>query len=245
MMFVALPLLMVERYGLGVETGLVLAVALLPQLLLAGLVGAAIQRFDARRVAIVSTLASAAVVTIFPLSESVLEVGALAFATGTAFLFGMPARMALRSSVMPAGSEVVGNSLIVTGERLAMTVGPALGALLVAVCGIDYLFYAVAIAMLGAGTLLLGIGGTGAAYLPIEVGTWLQRLLVEPIREFRGLLRGEPLVAALTVTGFGYVTAVGASRLLLASRAQTLFGVEGNSLASYSRPWRPAAQRVR
>lgn len=234
MMFIALPLLMVERYGLGVETGVVLALALLPQLLFAGLVSAAIHRFDARRVAIVSALASAAVVVLFPLSMTVLEVGVLAFVTGSTFLFGVPARMALRPRVMLAGSEVRGNSLIVGGERLAMTLGPALGASLVAFGGIRDIFFADAIALVGGGMLLLGIAGVEgydpAAFdaAPAEVGAWSHRLFVAPVTEFREMLRGEPLVTALTVTAFGYVIAVGAGRLLLVDRAKAVFGANSS-----------------
>jgi hypothetical protein len=234
MMFVALPLLMVERYGLGVETGAVLALALMPQLLFAGLVGAAIHRYDATRVAIVSALVSAAVVVAFPLSVTGLEVGVLAFVTGSTFVFGVPARMALRPRVMFAGSEVRSNSLIVGGERLATTLGPVLGASLVAFDGIDALFYVEAMALVGAALLLLGIAGVepydpGAFdAAPARGDRWVRRLLIAPIAEFRELLSGEPLVAALTFTTFGYVTAVGASRLLLTSRAKAVFGVDAS-----------------
>jgi predicted MFS family arabinose efflux permease len=230
MMFVALPLLMVERYGLGVRTGAVLALALAPQLLLAGLVRAAIRRSDARDVAIASALVGAVAVACFPLTGSVLEAGVLAFATGSAFVFGVPARMALRSRVMLAGSEVRGNSLIVGGERLAMTLGPVLGAALVSLAGVGAPFYFEGAALVAAATILLGIAEIEALdpaafdAAPARADSWAQRLLIGPIRELRETLRGEPLVAALTVTAFGYVTAVGASRLLLASRAKTLFG---------------------
>jgi Major Facilitator Superfamily len=234
MMFVALPLLMVERYGLGVETGVVLALALMPQLLFAGLVGIAIHRYDATRVAIVSALVSAAVVVVFPLSETVLEVSVLAFATGSAFVFGIPARMALRPRVMFAGSEVRSNSLIVGGERLATTLGPVLGASLIAFAGIDALFDVEAMALVAAALLLLGIAAV-EAYDPVAFDAappgddgWAHRLLIEPLEEFREMLSGEPLVAALTFTAFGYVTAVGASRLLLTSRAKAVFGVDSS-----------------
>jgi ENTS family enterobactin (siderophore) exporter len=234
MMLVALPLLMVERYGFGVRTGVVLALGLMPQLLFAGFVGVAINRYDSRHVAIVSALAAATLIMLFPLSRTIAQVGILAFLTGTTFVFGIPARMALRPRVMAAGSEVRGNSLIVGSERFALTLGPALGALLVAGGGIELLFYAVAIAMVGAAMFLLGIRTMvdDVALLydasPPRFGTWLQQLFVEPIREFRELLLGESLVAALTVTAFGYVTAVGASRLLLTSRANTLFGMDSS-----------------
>jgi MFS family permease len=235
MMFVALPLLMVERYGLGVETGAVLALALLPQLLFAGLVSVAIKRFDACRVAIASAAASAAVVVLFPLSASVAQVGALAFATGSTFVFGVPARMALRPRVMLAGSEIRSNSLIVGGERLAMTLGPVIGAALVAFGGIAAPFYVDAIALVGGGALLLGVDGI-EPFDPVaygveperRTGAWPRRLLLEPLIEFREMLRDEPLVAAFTLTAFGYVTAVGASRLLLTSRAKVAFGMDAS-----------------
>lgn len=233
-MFVALPLLMLERYGLGVETGVVLAAALAPQLLLAGLVGLAIRRYDAHLVAIVSSLGGVVPIVLFPLSRSVPEVSVLAFATGCALVFGVPARMSLRSRVVLAGDEVRANSLIVGAERLAMTLGPALGASLATVGGIAYLFYFDAAALAGAAGLLIGVvegEGYGPQAFDAEPGrrrSWLRRAVIEPAGDFREMLRGKPLIGAFTATAFGYVTAVGASRLLLASRARTVFGTDAS-----------------
>jgi ENTS family enterobactin (siderophore) exporter len=235
MTYVGLPLLMAQRYGIGIETGVVLALQLLPSLLLAGPAGVVLERFDPRRVGILSAVASAGVVALFPASTSVLQVDLLALATGVTFVFGIPARMALRTRVIVAGEEVRGNGLLVAGDRLATVLGPGLAGPLVAFGGVDWLFYAEATVVTGAAVLLLGVGaGAGeersgaddedAAAIPAGVGGWLRTLFLDPVRGFRRMLREQPIVGALTVTAFGYVAAVGASRLLLAEEAPRLFG---------------------
>jgi len=248
MTYVALPLLMAQRYGLGVETGVVLALQLLPNLLLAGPVGVLIARFDPRRVAILSAFASAGVVMLYPPSTSVLQIDLLALATGVTYVFGVPARMALRPRVIAAGEEVGGNSLLVASDRLATVLGPGLAGPLAALAGVNWLFYAEAVTAAGAAVLLLGIGagpsapptaGEGDAVAdaeaveaarPAGAGGWLRTLFVAPLHGFRAMLRDQPTVGALTVTAFGYVAAVGASRLLLTDQAPRLFGGEVGAL---------------
>jgi MFS family permease len=234
MTYVALPLLMAERYGLGLETGIALGLQLLPSLLLAGPVAVLIRRADPRRVAILSAFASAGVVVLFPASTSLFQVNLLAIATGVTFAFGIPARMALRPRVMAAGEVVRGNGLLVAGDRLATVLGPGLAGPLIALGSIDWLFYAEAVTAAGAAVFLLGLGGSRSdiededgepigAVPPINGGAWLRTLFVEPIDGFRGMLREHPTVAALTLTALGYVAAVGASRLLLTEQSPTLF----------------------
>lgn len=237
MTYVALPLLLAQRYGLGVETGLVLALQVAAPVLLAGPVGVAIEHFDARRMAVLAAVTGGALVALFPLSSGIGEVALLAFLTGACFAFGVPARMALRPQVIEVGEEARGNSLLVASERLATVLGPAFAGVLFAIGGVDVLFYVEAVAAVAAGALLLGLEGpsrqaadTAVPWRAVGVQGWWQTLYVEPARGFHRMLRSQPTVRALSLTALGYVTAVGASRLLLTDQGPRLFGGEGAAL---------------
>ncbi|MFE4637730.1 MFS transporter [Streptomyces sp. NPDC056773] len=152
---VGLPLLVMQRYGLGLEVGFTLAARFLPNILLGAVVGQIVDRYDPRRVAMLAALGSGLVVALFPLTTSMWQIQLLALAIGVGYMFSFPATMALRPRVIPEGSELEGNSLIVTAERIPKLIGPALAGPIAAGLGIGWLFCAEAATAVAAAALLL------------------------------------------------------------------------------------------
>ncbi|MEU1228953.1 MFS transporter [Streptomyces sp. NPDC005828] len=175
---VGLPLLVMQRYGLGLEVGLTLAARFLPNILLGALAGQIVDRHDPRKVATLAALGSALAVALFPFTTAMWQIQLLAVAVGVGYMFGFPATMALRPQVIPEGSELEGNGLIVTAERVPKLLGPALAGPIAAAAGIGWLFCAEAATALAAAALLMRLPrvaasatADGGAEAPVSAGS--------------------------------------------------------------------------
>jgi MFS family permease len=230
---VGLPLLVIQKFGLGPAAGVALAVGVVPGVVFAGPVGTLIDRNDAKRIAIVSSFASALVVPIFPHAEALWQVQVIALFAGLAWMFGFPARMRLRAAVIPEGDEVEGNSLLVAADRSAGLVGPLIASAVIAVSDISLVFYVEAVGAVGAALLLAGLPGLPSqspsspevTAEPAQGGISraIHALFLAPLREFASLLRRDRFVGALTYTSFFYVAAVDMGRVMLAAYAVSQF----------------------
>ncbi|MFK0216448.1 MFS transporter [Streptomyces sp. NPDC090298] len=236
---VGLPLLVMQRYGLGLEVGFTLAARFLPNILLGALAGQIVDRNDPRRVAMLAALGSGIAALLFPFTTAMWQIQLLALAIGVGYMFGFPATMALRPQVIPEGSELEGNGLIVTAERVPKLLGPALAGPIAAAAGIGWLFCAEAATALAAAALLTGLPRTaksadraGAAKAarpeggadrrgPVAaMGRWIAawaRSLATGARDLVRMVRGDGRLSSLTVTAFTYMVALGLGRTFLAA----------------------------
>ncbi|MGW7409792.1 MFS transporter [Streptomyces sp. NPDC054833] len=241
---VGLPLLVMQRYGLGLEVGFTLAARFLPNILLGALAGQVVDRHDPRRVATLAALGSGLAAVLFPLTTAMWQIQLLALAIGVGYMFGFPATMALRPQVIPEGSELEGNGLIVTAERVPKLLGPAVAGPIAAVAGINWLFTAEAATALVAAALLTrlpraegaagspGAAGTaqdatGARKVPSSVGRRLAgwaRAVAGGARDLVRMVRGDGRLSSLTITAFTYMVALGLGRTLLAAYSLHGFG---------------------
>ncbi|MFF4562756.1 MFS transporter [Streptomyces sp. NPDC001435] len=241
---VGLPLLVMQRYGLGLEVGFTLAARFLPNILLGALAGQVVDRHDPRRVATLAALGSGLAAVLFPLTTAMWQIQLLALAIGIGYMFGFPATMALRPQVIPEGSELEGNGLIVTAERVPKLLGPAVAGPIAAVAGINWLFTAEAATALVAAALLTrlprtaGAAGspgadgtareaTGARQVPSSVGRRLAgwaRAVAGGARDLVRMVRGDGRLSSLTITAFTYMVALGLGRTFLAAYSLHGFG---------------------
>jgi MFS family permease len=247
---VALPLWVIEKYGLGLDSGLALGISLLPTVVLGPFVGALVDYGDKRLVAIVAAAAEAIVVALIPATHSLWQIEVLALALGFLTMLGLPARMALRPLVMEPGTEVAGNSLIVAAERTTLMLGPLIAGPIIAIAGLSWVFFAEAVAVGAAGFLILRLPLPAPAAPPgpaagaeLAPQPPLRSLLRSP-REMAAqvvmplvrMVARDRMLAALTLTSFTYVTAVAAGRILLtvlaASHFQEIPGLLGYLLAA-------------
>lgn len=182
---ITIPWLVLERTGSAASAGLVIAAASLPGIVVAPLVGVAIDRFGRRLVSIVSDVLSALSVAAFPLVALTrdLDLGwILALAVlGATF---DPAGYTARKSMLPDVATASGfpldrlNGIHEGVFGVGWAIGPALGAVLIAVIGPVQAFWApfvlFAVAILA--IVLLRVGDAGqearaAAGAP-AVGAW-------------------------------------------------------------------------
>ncbi|SEE69093.1 Major Facilitator Superfamily protein [Streptomyces sp. 2231.1] len=242
---VGLPLLVMQRYGLGLEVGFTLAARFLPNILLGALAGQVVDRHDPRRVATLAALGSGLAAALFPFTTAMWQIQLLALAIGIGYMFGFPATMALRPQVIPEGSELEGNGLIVTAERVPKLLGPAVAGPIAAVAGVDWLFTAEAATALVAAALLTRLprtAGAGsaaaagaAAGAPAASGArtasavggrlagWA-RAVAGGARELVRMVRGDGRLSSLTATAFTYMVALGLGRTFLAAYSLHGFG---------------------
>lgn len=218
---VGLPLFVMHHYGLGLSTGLALGLRLLPNILLGVFVGNVVDRFQPRRVAMVTALANAALVGAIPLTTGLWQLQVLSFLGGVVYMFGVPARLVLRPLVMAPGTETEGNSVLVTTERLAGLLGPACAGPIIAVAGLGWLFGVEAVAAVAAAGLMLGLPDRPIAERPAaperSLAARAGAVLTEGTAALVLIVRRDRMLFGLTVTAFTYVTAVAVGGIFLAA----------------------------
>lgn len=215
---VGLPLLIVAKYGISLESGVTLAVRLVPSIALGPVVGGILAKRDARRTAVVSSLCSAVIAALIPLSGSMWQVQLLAFAIGVTSMFAGPARLVLRPSVIPAGDEMRANGVIVAAERVAGMLGPSLVGLFVVVASLDAVFYFEAATAVIAGLVMFQVPRLPVSEGSQHAGNWWKRTKTEYMANLRGLfevVRTDLFMRGVTITAFTYVLAVAMGRMML------------------------------
>jgi len=132
---VALVLQIKELTESGEWIAALLIADFLPIVLIGFLLGPLIDRLSRRRLMIVADLARFGVFAALPFVDSATGLVALAAVTGVATGFFFPAANAAIPNLVPEEELANANSLTVTVDTLAMTVGPVAGALLFAAWG--------------------------------------------------------------------------------------------------------------
>lgn len=231
---VNLPLLVVDRYGLGLDAGFTVAVELLPSVLFGPVIGDVIDRTDARLLAILGPLVTAPAVALFPFADALWQLQLLALVSGIGYMIGVPARMALRSRATTPGRETADNGVLVAAQRAATLLGPASSAVLVVV-GFTPVFVTGAVTSVLAAMLLTRFPppSVSVARARAEQDGQLaagRRLIADLRRVFltglpelvRAVARDRPL-AALSITAFTYQFGYGMTRLFLTGFALSLY----------------------
>jgi MFS family permease len=187
---IVIPWLVLQRTGSAASAGLVVAAASLPGIVVAPLVGAAIDRFGRRIVSIGSDILSALSVAAFPLVALVQDLTlpwilALAVLGATFDPAGYTARKSLLPDVATASGYPVDrlNGVHEGIFGVGWAIGPALGAVLIGVVGPVQAFWApfglFVVAILAIVALRVGDAGQEAREASGEegVGAWRGLLL--------------------------------------------------------------------
>ncbi len=138
MLLTALPFYIYEKTGSALATGGLLMAYLAPGILFGSLAGVFIDRWDRRRVMIVSSLIQAMVIPMLLLVEVnswFWLVYVVAFIESTVNRFLMPAESALLPTLVGEEHLVSANSLNALNDNLARIVGAALGGILLGTVG--------------------------------------------------------------------------------------------------------------
>jgi MFS family permease len=219
---VGLTLLLVHRFGLGAATGVTLALGVVPNIVLGPLAGEIVSRYNVPRVAIGSTLVGGTLVLLYPLAGHPWVAQLVAVSVGLATLPGIPARMALRNTLIPPGEQARTSGRIVSGERLAVVIAPVICAVITSVARYEYIFVAECLFALTSSALLLGLSsahqfavgagerpGVDAIAAPASWG--LRRIIGQSCQA----VTASTVVRLYTFTAMAYSVAIGARRVLL------------------------------
>lgn len=139
-LFVALPFFVYERTGSALATGAMFIAETLPRLLFGSVAGIFADRWDRKRVMVISDLARALILLPLLLVATggpLALVYAVAFAEATVSMFFLPAKSALIPNLVDERSLTAANSLDSLGEEVPSLVGALLGGALLAVVGLS------------------------------------------------------------------------------------------------------------
>jgi hypothetical protein len=218
---VGLTLLLLHRFGLGMATGVALALAVVPNILLGPLAGEIVSRHNVLPVAIGSSLLGGMLVLLYPLAFHAWIAQLVAVAVGLAALPGIPARMALRNTLTPPRKQAQTSGEIVSAERIAVVIGPVICAVIASVARYEYIFFAECVFSLTSSALLLGLssvhksavaGREQAAGPTSAPASWGLRSI---LRQSYEAVTGSTVVGLYTFTALAYSVAIGARRVLL------------------------------
>ena len=192
---VALVILVVDLSGSASAVGGILVARLIPTLA-SPLVGVLADRLDRRVILVASDLARAALVLgiIFARDLTVLYV--LVFLLGLARTFFNPTIRAAFPSVVGEGDLTRANAIISGTFSVSVTVGPALGGLLVATVGLDAAF------TLDAATYLISAAFLSRIPLPPPEPEDDEERFIRALRAGLSYLATAPIACAIVIGAF-------------------------------------------
>lgn len=190
--------------------GIMIAIAL-PTLLFGIFAGTLVDRWDRRKVMILSDLARAALAPAYLLLRSP---GDLPFAFGVAFLmasfsiFFYPARTALLPAIVDEKDLLAANGWMQTGVTISRLVGPALAGIVVAAWGTGIAFWMDGASFLVSGLLVTAVWGVATRAQTTSAGrpsTWQELRAGVRFAARSRLLLGITLGISVAMLGLGAV----------------------------------------
>jgi MFS family permease len=149
---VPLALFLQETTGSGVTIALLYLAFWAPSVVLAGPAGLLADRYDPRRVLLVTSLAQATTAVVLAFAGGTAVILVLAALLGIGFAVGQPAEFALVPRVAGEARIAVANARVETARYAGFAVGPLIGGLLAAAGGLE-------IAMIVNAVTFLVVGG--------------------------------------------------------------------------------------
>ncbi len=181
---------------------MVFVAATVPNLVFGPLAGALVDRWDQKRVMVVSDLLRAAIVLVIPVAATVdiVLVYPLVFALTTVSIFFRPARTAVIPRIVKEDELVAANSAIWLGDSLADVLGYPLAAIFVAFLGtsLTVAFWVDAVTYLASAALILTMVIPAVVRTVAEAVPGLRGFVAELAAGWR-FLRGEPVLRANTL----------------------------------------------
>jgi MFS family permease len=133
--FIALMVFVYNITGKALDLGLLMIVMAIPNFLLSPLMGVLADRMDKRILMIISDVARALIVVLFPFTTSLWQVYVLSFLMGAANSAFFPSLFALIPRIVSKKNLLTANSLNTTTQNVVAIIGPAAGGLIVGYWG--------------------------------------------------------------------------------------------------------------
>ncbi len=207
----ALPILVADRFGIGVELVLSLGLRVLPKIVLAPLAGGLLGAFGAARVSSSALVGMAGLTALLPWCGDFLLLQAAILTIGALDVFVTPGVLALRGPVTPPGLEMASNTLCSVADRLAKIVGPIIGGLAVLAGFVPGFLLFAAATLLAAFT----IARLQVTRDPGPVGGFRMRHMAAAPVEFVRMLRADPALVGLLICAISYMVMLGGLRPFL------------------------------
>ena len=217
---VVLPILVYERTGSPVQTGLLAALRVVPYLAVGLLAGAIADRVDRKRLLIATTVVEGLAMATIPLVDAVtpvplIQIYLVTLVGSTAFVFADAAAFGALPTIVGPDRLAAANGTLLAAVSAAMIGGPAIGSLLVATIGAAPAIW-VDVAGFALGALLLA--GVRGEFREPRTSTTLRAHAVAGLR----FVVSDRTLCALLVAGFAQSLAIGAVAGQL-----VVFAVEG------------------
>ena len=163
---VALPFFVYQVSGSTLATAVMVAAELLPRLLFSSIAGVFVDRWDRKKVMVVTSLSQGLV--ILPLflvqsTETLWIVYVISFLQVTFAIFFGPAENALLPLLVPEDKLIQANSLNALNNNFARLIGPPLGGGILALWGLTGVVLLDSLTFLIAGLMILSIRQSGRA----------------------------------------------------------------------------------
>jgi MFS family permease len=221
---IALGVMVFAITGSALQTGLVFLAATLPNLVLGPIAGTFVDRWDQRRLMIVSDLARAGLVLLIPF---VVEVGVwlvypIVFAVTTVSLFFRPAKAAVVPRIVSRADLMPANGALLSGEALADIAGYPLAGVFVAFLGTNLAlaFWVDSITYVVSAVLLAGIIVPPVAREADTRARGAVAGFTAELREGWSFLRGESALLQNTLVSALAQLSIGATLALMVVYAQ-------------------------
>jgi hypothetical protein len=215
---VALPLLVIERYGVGLSLGLVTAARLAPRVVLGPLAGALADRLPRRATLAVTNLLSAVLVAAIPLTTSLAQLYLLGALAGIVEAFMRPAGFALPPTIFPGRVLYQLNAWLEGLDAGTNLLGPTVAVALVGVFGVASAFHADALTFVFAALTLLALRPLPDGDTPRPTG----EVVAGGFRAALRLLREQRVLLVLLWVNIAYTIGIGALLVLYAPLALRL-----------------------
>jgi len=139
---IALPLLTIERYGIGLSLGLVAVTRLVPGIILGPSFGYLVDRLPRRATLVVTHLASAGLVALIPFTSELWQLYLLAALVGLAEAPMRTAGFAILPELFPREALYRVNASREVLDALSNLLGPTIAATIITAFGLGWAFWA-------------------------------------------------------------------------------------------------------
>jgi MFS family permease len=220
---IALAFLVLEATDSAIAVGLTFFAATLPNLVIGPVAGALVDRWDQKRVMIVSDLLRAAIVVVIPIAAAanVMLVYPLVFGLTTISIFFRPARTAVIPRIVREDELVAANSAVWLADSMADVLGYPLATLFVTLLGssLAVAFWLDAVTYLASALLIVTMTIPPLVHLAAAAVPGLRGLRNELVDGWR-FLRGDTVLLHNTVQAVVGQFAIGITIGLMAVYAQ-------------------------
>ncbi|RZN50436.1 MFS transporter [archaeon] len=156
--------------GSALDAGMMFVIMALPSIFIGPVAGVFVDRYDKKKVMIVSDLVRAALIALLSQAQTLMQVYVLIFLVAVVSRFFYPSRSAMIPALVEKRQLIVANSLSQSTYQTSAILGYALGGMLVALIGPVAVFYLDSVSFLVSAVLIAMISYTAVTSAVADIG---------------------------------------------------------------------------